>query len=220
MRDNIDDSWQRLPLEAFHAVSQTVLRQIIPARAARIAAPHVRRFVRGITTRLVRLAGGLMALLFANQVLAQSIDEFAVPTLGRIVVTAGTEKVAIDTPQAVTTLDQEDIDAKQATTMADVIEDVPGVSVVGGVSALGQSFNIRGIGSALAGDESKIIVQVDGVNKFHEQYRVGSFFSEPELYKRADVLRGPASSTLYGTGALAGVLTFTTKDARDLLGEA
>jgi hemoglobin/transferrin/lactoferrin receptor protein len=141
------------------------------------------------------------------------------PTLGRIVVTAGAEKGAIATPQAVTTLDQEDIDAKQATTIADVIEDVPGVSVVGGVSALGQSFNIRGIGSALAGDESKIIVQVDGVNKFHEQYRVGSFFSEPELYKRVDVLRGPASSTLYGTGALAGVLTFTTKDARDLLGE-
>ena len=144
-------------------------------------------------------------------------DQAPLTTLSRIVVTAGAEKVAIQTPQAVTTLDQEDIDAKQASTIADVIEDVPGVSVVGGVSALGQSFNIRGIGSALAGDESKIIVQVDGVNKFHEQYRVGSFFSEPELYKRVDVLRGPASSTLYGTGALAGVLTFTTKDARDLL---
>jgi hemoglobin/transferrin/lactoferrin receptor protein len=138
-------------------------------------------------------------------------------TLSRIVVTAGAEKVAIETPQAVTTLDQEDIDAKQATTIADLLEDVPGVSAVGGASALGQSFNIRGIGAALAGDESKIIVQVDGVGKFHEQYRVGSFFSEPELYKRVDVLRGPASSTLYGTGALAGVITFATKDARDIL---
>jgi hemoglobin/transferrin/lactoferrin receptor protein len=180
-------------------------------------------------TRLVRFVGGLAAFFVANHVLAQDIaatekpaiagDERPLPTLGRIVVTAGAEKVAIATPQAVTTLDQEDIDAKQPTTIADVIEDVPGISVVGGVSALGQSFNIRGIGSALAGDESKIIVQVDGVNKFHEQYRVGSFFSEPELYKRVDVLRGPASSTLYGTGALAGVLTFTTKDARDILGE-
>jgi hemoglobin/transferrin/lactoferrin receptor protein len=148
---------------------------------------------------------------------AASQDDAPRATLSRIVVTAGEDKIAIETPQAVTTLDQEDIDSKQATTMADVIEDVPGVSVVGGVSALGQSFNIRGIGSALAGDESKIIVQVDGVNKFHEQYRVGSFFSEPELYKRIDVLRGPASSTLYGTGALAGVLTFATKDARDFL---
>ena len=154
----------------------------------------------------------------ANKSPPPSTDEQSpLPTLSRIIVTAGAEKVAIATPQAVTTLDQEDIDSKQATTIADLIEDIPGVSVVGGVSALGQSFNIRGIGSALAGDESKIIVQVDGVNKFHEQYRVGSFFSEPELYKRVDVLRGPASSTLYGTGALAGVLTFATKDARDLL---
>jgi hemoglobin/transferrin/lactoferrin receptor protein len=137
--------------------------------------------------------------------------------LDRVIVTAGAEKVAIDTPQAVTTLEQEDIDERQATTMADLLEDIPGVSVTGGASALGQSFNIRGIGAALAGDESKLIVQVDGVNKFHEQYRVGSFFSEPELYKRLDVLRGPASSTLYGAGALAGVISFVTKDARDFL---
>jgi hemoglobin/transferrin/lactoferrin receptor protein len=140
-------------------------------------------------------------------------------TLGRVVVTAGAEKVALDTPQAVTTLDQEDINAKQATTIADLLEDIPGVSMVGGVSALGQSFNIRGIGAALAGDESKIIVQIDGVNKFAEQYRVGSFFSDPELFKRVEVLRGPASSTLYGTGALAGVISFVTKDASDMLAE-
>lgn len=178
--------------------------------------------------RLARFTACAAATLVAGHALARenaarvaasssSEDQAPSPTLSRIIVTAGAEKIAIATPQAVATLDQEDIDSKQATTIADVIEDIPGVSVVGGVSALGQSFNIRGIGSALAGDESKIIVQVDGVNKFHEQYRVGSFFSEPELYKRVDVLRGPASSTLYGTGALAGVMTFATKDARDLL---
>lgn len=179
--------------------------------------------------RLASLAGCGLALAVTHVSLAQSPaasvpssvaeDELPRSTLTRVIVTAGAEKVAIATPQAVTTLDQEDIDAKQATTIADLIEDIPGVSVVGGASALGQSFNIRGIGAALAGDESKIIVQVDGVNKFHEQYRVGSFFSEPELYKRVDVLRGPASSTLYGTGALAGVITFATKDARDILGK-
>jgi hemoglobin/transferrin/lactoferrin receptor protein len=159
----------------------------------------------------------MTACLLSVRVIAE--EDAPRTTLNRIVVTAGAEKVAIETPQAVTSLDQEDIDAKQATTIADLIEDVPGVSVVGGPSALGQSFNIRGIGAALAGDESKIIVQVDGVGKFHEQYRVGSFFSEPELYKRVDVLRGPASSTLYGTGALAGVISFATKDARDILAE-
>lgn len=159
------------------------------------------------------------ALSIASEARAQAETVVTRGTLSKIVVTAGEEKLAINTPQSVTTLDQEAIDEKQASTMADLLEDIPGLSMTGGASALGQSFNIRGIGSAVAGDESKIVVQVDGVNKFHEQYRVGSFFSEPELYKRVEVLRGPASSTLYGTGALAGVISFVTKDASDFLKE-
>src|SRR5690606_5056182 len=79
---------------------------------------------------------------------------------------------------------------------------------------------ICGIGTAeSSGDESRIIVTVDGAKKFNEQYRMGSFFSDPELYKQVEVLRGPASSTLYGAGALGGVINFTTKDASDFLRE-
>ena len=82
-------------------------------------------------------------------------------TLDRVVVTAGEEKIAIETPQSVTVIDQEDLESAQ--------------------------------------------------------YRMGSFFSDPELYKKVEVLRGPASSTLYGSGALAGVISLTTKDASDFL---
>lgn len=138
-------------------------------------------------------------------------------SLDRLVVSAGVEKVAIDTPQSVTTLEQDDIDAVQATTIGDLLEDIPGVSVQGGVSALGQGFNIRGLGTGLADSDSRILLQVDGVTKFFEQYRMGALFTEPELYKRVEVLRGPASSTLYGAGVLAGVVSFTTKDASDFL---
>ncbi len=137
--------------------------------------------------------------------------------LEEIVVGAGVPKVAIDTPQAVTVLDQEAIDDRQASTVGDVLRDIPGVSVIGSDRIAGQSFNIRGIGGLAAADESKIIVTVDGAVKFYEQYRLGSFFSEPELYKRVEVLRGPASSTLYGAGAIGGVINFTTKDGRDFL---
>ncbi|PVB59608.1 TonB-dependent receptor [Labrenzia sp. 011] len=147
---------------------------------------------------------------------AAAQDEAATP-LQRIVVGTGIDKVAIDTPQAVTVLDQEAIDAQQARTIGDVFSEVPGVTPIGSNSVLGESINIRGIGEALSGDESRIIIQVDGVNKFYEQYRMGSFFSDPELYKQVEVLRGPASSTLYGSGAMGGVVTFTTKDASDFL---
>ena len=137
--------------------------------------------------------------------------------LQRLVIGAGEDKVAIDTPQAVTVLDQEDIDKEQATTIGDVFDGVPGVQAIGSDRVFGESFNIRGIGELGASDESKIIVNVDGVPKFYEQYRMGSFFSDPELYKRVEVLRGPASSTLYGAGALGGVINLTTKDASDYL---
>jgi hemoglobin/transferrin/lactoferrin receptor protein len=149
---------------------------------------------------------------------AQNVNTTNVTLLERLVIGAGAEKVAIDTPQAVTVVDQADIDRAQATTVKDMLETVPGVAFIGSDRVLGESFNIRGIGTAeTSGDESRIIVNVDGAKKFYEQYRMGSFFSDPELYKQVEVLRGPASSTLYGSGALAGVINFTTKDASDFI---
>ncbi|MTI45533.1 TonB-dependent receptor [Roseibium hamelinense] len=137
--------------------------------------------------------------------------------LQRIVAGTGADKVAIDTPQAVTVLDQEAINDQQPRTVGDLFAEIPGITTIGSNSVFGESINIRGIGEALSGDESRIIFQVDGVNKFYEQYRMGSFFSDPELYKQVEVLRGPASSTLYGAGAMGGVVLFETKDASDFL---
>ncbi|MCK0530957.1 TonB-dependent receptor domain-containing protein [Sphingobium agri] len=155
------------------------------------------------------------AELWAQQ--AADAPETTRMTLDRMVISAGAEKVAIDTPQAVSTLDQEDIDQAQAMTIGDLLEDMPGVNVQGGVGQLGQGFNIRGMGTAVGDSDNRILLNVDGVTKFYEQYRMGALFTEPELYKRVEVLRGPASSTLYGAGALAGVVNFTTKDASDFL---
>jgi hemoglobin/transferrin/lactoferrin receptor protein len=183
----------------------------------------MRRTVWWSRTALLAGASGLLVAGAAHpQTAHPPVNKDAAPistqlSLGKIVVSAGAEKVAIDTPQAVTALDQDDIDQTQATTIGDLLEAIPGVSAVGGVSQLGQGFNIRGLGTGLADSDSRILMQIDGVTKFFEQYRMGSFFSEPELYKRVEVLRGPASSTLYGAGALAGVVNFTTKDASDFL---
>jgi len=141
-----------------------------------------------------------------------------VTLLERLVIGAGAPKVAIDTPQAVTVLNQADIDNVQATTTGDLFSAIPSVTMVGSDRAFGEAFNIRGVGQTdNSSDGSRIIVNVDGAPKFNEQYRMGSFFSEAELYKRIEVLRGPASSTLYGSGALGGVVNFQTKDASDFI---
>lgn len=141
--------------------------------------------------------------------------------LGRIILGTGAAKVAIDTPQAVSALEQDDIDRLQPDAVGDLFKGMPGVQAAGASTRpLGQAFNIRGIGNAdQTASESRIAVTVDGAPKFYESYRMGSFFGDIDLYKRVEVLRGPASATLYGAGAIGGAIAFTTKDPADFLGE-
>jgi len=145
-------------------------------------------------------------------------DNSETTRLQRIVKGSGVDKVAVDTPQAVTVVNQEDLENAQPTTVGDIFKQIPGANTSGSERVLGESFNIRGVGSGEdQADEGRFIINVDGVDKNYQQYRMGGFFSDPELYKRVEVLRGPASSTLYGSGALAGTVLFATKDASDFL---
>lgn len=158
------------------------------------------------------------AILSAGTATAQQTDTDGGTFLGRLIFGAGQQKVAIDTPQAVSVLDQDDIDREQAANVGQILRNVPGVQTAGSDRPLGFAFNIRGIGATeQSASEARIIVNVDGVPKFYEQYRLGSFFSDPELYRRVEVLRGPGSATLYGSGAVGGVVNFETKDAGDFI---
>lgn len=157
--------------------------------------------------------------LIASPLAAQ--EETVFQLLGRIILGSGAAKVAIDTPQAVTALEQGDLDRAQADSIGDLLRGVPGVQATGASTRpLGQAFNIRGIGNAeQTASESRIAVTVDGAPKFYESYRMGSFFGDIDLFKRVEVLRGPASATLYGAGAIGGAVAFATKDPADFLGD-
>jgi len=166
------------------------------------------------------MCGAALGLIASQGAAAQTTKNASnVTLLERLVIGfGGVAKVAIDTPQAVTVINQSDLDAMQATTIGGIFESVPGVTMVGSERQFGEAFNIRGIGTTEnSSDGSRIVVTVDGAPKFNEQYRMGSFFSDPELYKQVEILRGPASSTMYGAGAIGGVINFTTKDASDFI---
>ena len=137
--------------------------------------------------------------------------------LGRLLLGWGTEKVALDTPQATTVIDQTEIEQSQATTVGELFDQTAGIQAIGSERPLGQTFNIRGFGKVPAGDEGQIIVQQDGATKYYEQYRLGAFFAEPSSFCNIEVLRGPSSATLYGGGALGGVVRFETCEASDYL---
>lgn len=146
------------------------------------------------------------------QVYAQTVID-----VDEVVVSAGEDKVASEVPQAVSVVDQEELDNLQPASIGEALSSLPGVNITGSSSFLGQSFNIRGIGSGVASDEPKIIMLIDGQGKYYEQYRMGSLFVDTDLLKRVEVLRGPGSSTLYGSGAMGGVISMETKDASDFL---
>lgn len=162
--------------------------------------------------RAVLLAGA--AFLTPLTAPAQEADRM---TLDTIVLRAGQPRVASGVPQAVTVIDDEELAAIGPATIGDVLDVVPGVSGVGSSSFFGQSFNIRGVGEGIAASESSIVQLLDGEQKYYESYRQGSLFVEPDFLKRVEVLRGPGSSTLYGSGALGGVIAMDTIEPEDLL---
>lgn len=148
---------------------------------------------------------------------AATTDPDRTLVLDTIVLRAGQPRVASQVPQSVTVVDSEELDEIGASTIGDVLDVVPGVSGVGSSSFFGQAFNIRGVGAGIAASESSIIQLIDGERKYYESYRQGSLFVEPDFLKRVEVLRGPGSSTLYGTGALGGVIAMETIEPGDLL---
>ncbi|MDO5643196.1 MAG: TonB-dependent receptor, partial [Paracoccus sp. (in: a-proteobacteria)] len=103
-------------------------------------------------------------------------------------------------------------------TIGQALTQVPGVASVGSSSFFGQGFNIRGFGSSgTAASEAGIVQMIDGERKYYESYRQGSLFVEPDFLTRIEVLRGPGSTTLYGAGALGGVIAMETVSAGDLI---
>ncbi|UUD65512.1 TonB-dependent hemoglobin/transferrin/lactoferrin family receptor [Pseudomonas seleniipraecipitans] len=127
-----------------------------------------------------------------------------------------TEQSTDSVPNTVSVLDQQDIDRKTVKNIRDLVRYEPGVSVSGTGSRFGLAgFTIRGIGG------NRILTQVDGV-PMPDAFAFGPFldarrnYVDPDTLKRVEIIRGPASS-LYGSDAIGGAVSFLTKDAADYL---
>tara|TARA_R110000796_G_scaffold70045_7_gene159509 strand:+ start:17325 stop:19319 length:1995 start_codon:yes stop_codon:yes gene_type:complete len=154
-----------------------------------------------------------------------SAQESTVPEIGEFLgtLTLGESKrdVQTDTATPVTVVDQEEIEDRQAGTIAELIDSVPGVSLVNGSTPIGSGINIRGFGAnGTYGTDQKVAIQVDGASVGSEElYRIGSqLFTDPYLYKSVEVIRGTVGSFEYGSGIIGGVVRLETIDASDLTG--
>ncbi|MGY2793392.1 hemoglobin/transferrin/lactoferrin receptor protein [Thermostichus sp. MS-CIW-36] len=127
-----------------------------------------------------------------------------------------TERTLADSPASITVIDRERLRRELVQNIQDLVRYEPGVSVRRSVRYGLQDFNIRGL------DANRVLIQVDGIRQ-PERFSFGPFTIgrdtfELETLKTVEIIRGPAS-TLYGSDALGGVVTYTTLDPANLLGE-
>lgn len=120
------------------------------------------------------------------------------------------DRAILDTPVVATVVDGEDLQRRQASDFEDLIGDIPGVSIDGGPRGISQEPNIRGF------RDEQIVLRFDGGRLNFGQAHRGRFFIDPSLVQRVEVVRG-GGSTLFGSGALGGVISVETVDAADLL---
>lgn len=131
--------------------------------------------------------------------------------LGPITVTATRNPIDSFTyPGVVTVIDREEILQRAASTRDDLLDQVPGITFFSGPRRTGEIPSIRGFSG------ENVVILLDGARQNLNSAHDGRFFIDPDLLESVEVLRGPASS-LYGSGAVGGVLSFRTVNAKDLL---
>ncbi|MEM7178597.1 MAG: TonB-dependent hemoglobin/transferrin/lactoferrin family receptor [Pseudomonadota bacterium] len=152
--------------------------------------------------------------LFVSPALAQNSETGVVnPFQSQEIIVYGAardERALLETPNAVTVIDEQEIRRKQPFSYEELIGDVPGVTIEGGPRSISQEPNIRGF------QDEQVVIRVDGARQNFDLAHRGRFFTDPAILKRVEVLRGGAS-TLFGSGALGGVIFLDTKDASDIV---
>ncbi|GHF14804.1 ligand-gated channel protein [Kordiimonas sediminis] len=131
--------------------------------------------------------------------------------LEEITITATrTEQSSFSVPASVSVIGKDEISDQMALSVSDIFQGVPSVQFSGGPRRNGQVPSIRGTSGV------GVLVLFDGVRQNFLSAHDGQFFIDPSLLKSAEVVRGPASS-LYGSGAMGGVISLGTLDASDVL---
>ena len=161
--------------------------------------------------RSILLSTAALAAAFAPPALADDADQ-----LSEVVVTATRlPAVAAETPGA-RIIDGETIERRGAVFAADILADVPGLSVTR-TGAFGGAAQVRMRGA----NPGKTLVLVDGApindpSDISGGYDFGAF--ELADIDRIEVLSGPQSS-LWGSDAIGGVIAFTTREIDGLRAE-
>ena len=120
------------------------------------------------------------------------------------VVGTRTETSVRDNPASVSVVEREQIEKRGADSVAELLRDVPGVSVVDTAVAGMKRIRIRGEQS------NRVVILVDGQEMTDHSSFGAPFLIDPSNIERIEVVRGPAS-VMHGAKAIGGVINVITK---------
>ncbi|WP_169926746.1 TonB-dependent receptor plug domain-containing protein [Thiopseudomonas denitrificans] len=120
------------------------------------------------------------------------------------VVGTRTETTVRDNPASVSVVEREQIEKRGADSVAELLRDVPGVSVVDTAVAGMKRIRIRGEQS------NRVVILVDGQEMTDHSSFGAPFLIDPSNIERIEVVRGPAS-VMHGAKAIGGVINVITK---------
>ncbi|MBO2604903.1 TonB-dependent hemoglobin/transferrin/lactoferrin family receptor [Shewanella algae] len=141
----------------------------------------------------------------AEQVKTAEFDEVLVSA------TRIQEKVS-ESSRSAAVVGEEQLAEKQGDSVAEVLKTEANINIANGPRASAQQVEIRGLSG------QRVLQTIDGARQNTSAGHRGTFFMDPELLSSVEVVRGPASS-LWGSGAIGGVVSQNTKSAREMLDE-
>ncbi len=149
-------------------------------------------------------------MLAASAVAAENLGNITIDSI--TVVGTRTENNISNVPAMVSKVDKSEIDDRQAKSVSEIMNQLPGVNFGGVRGTSGQLPTIRGY------SDSRINLSIDGA-KIDDQMGVGilsSLLIDPDMLESIEVVNG-SSSSLYGSGGLGGVMSLRTLSALNQL---
>ncbi|MEW5424448.1 TonB-dependent hemoglobin/transferrin/lactoferrin family receptor [Amorphus sp. 3PC139-8] len=126
-----------------------------------------------------------------------------------------TEGAAYDALSGSTVVTRDQMETQfEPSRISDVLDTMPGVWTDMNADDPATAVNIRGLQ-----DFGRVNVMIDGARQNFQRTghnANGMFYIDPEMVRAIDVTRGP-TSTIYGSGAIGGVVDFRTLTADDVL---
>ncbi len=157
------------------------------------------------------LLGAMTTSAFADTTTSENTNTHQLATI--VVSASGFEQDIKNAPASISVVTKEDIEKKNATSIADLLSDVPGIDIRDGIGKTsGLNIKMRGLGNEYS------LILIDGRRQTTSSDVTPNGFGEsangflPPLasIERIEVIRGPMA-TRYGSEAMGGVINIITK---------